>query len=141
MNGPEVLFHEIRASLVGLKDPQVLSRFEAFINVGQFIPHSTPTAPTGTPNTIGQEPSTEIGSPITSLTPLQTIFRNPSSELNFVGDLTAILPEEIPPSDFFFSKKQKPIVKRESHQKDGVITKRKILVYDRKDHDGPEFAK
>jgi hypothetical protein len=32
-------------------------------------------------------------------------------------------------------------VKRESHQKDGVITKRKRLVYDGKDHDGPEFAK
>jgi hypothetical protein len=32
-------------------------------------------------------------------------------------------------------------MKRESHQKDGVITKRKILVYDGKDHDGPEFEK
>jgi hypothetical protein len=32
-------------------------------------------------------------------------------------------------------------VKRESHQKDGVITKRKRLVYDGKYHDGPEFAK
>jgi hypothetical protein len=32
-------------------------------------------------------------------------------------------------------------VKRESHQKDGVITKRKRLVYDGNDHDGPEFAK
>jgi hypothetical protein len=32
-------------------------------------------------------------------------------------------------------------VKRESHQKDGVITKRKRLVYDRNDQDGPVFAK
>jgi hypothetical protein len=62
----------------------------------------------------------KIMSPITSLTPLQTSFRNPSSELTFVGDLTPILPEEMPPSDFFFNKKQKAIVKRESHQKDGV---------------------
>jgi hypothetical protein len=50
-------------------------------------------------------------SPITSLTPLQTSFGNPSSELTFVGDLTPILPEEMPPSDFFFSKKRKAIVK------------------------------
>jgi hypothetical protein len=32
-------------------------------------------------------------------------------------------------------------VKRESHQKDGVITKRQRLVYDGNDQDGPEFAK
>jgi hypothetical protein len=47
----------------------------------------------------------------------------------------------MPPSNFFFSKKRKAIVKRESHQKDGVVTKRKRLVYDGKDQDGPEFAK
>jgi hypothetical protein len=80
-------------------------------------------------------------SPITSLTPLQTSFGNPSFELTFVGDLTPILPEEMPLSDFFFNKKQKAIVKGESHQKDGVVTKRQRLVYDGKYHDGPEFAK
>jgi hypothetical protein len=48
---PEVLFHEIRASLVGLKDPQVMAQFEAFMNPGQVVPHSTPTTPAGTPNT------------------------------------------------------------------------------------------
>jgi len=32
-------------------------------------------------------------------------------------------------------------VKRESHQKDGVVTKRKILVYDGKEHDDLEFVK
>jgi hypothetical protein len=32
-------------------------------------------------------------------------------------------------------------VKRESHQKNGMITKRKILVYDANDQDGPVFAK
>jgi hypothetical protein len=32
-------------------------------------------------------------------------------------------------------------VKREFHQKDGVITKRERLVYDRSDWDGPVFAK
>jgi hypothetical protein len=82
-----------------------------------------------------------LPTPITSLTPLQTSFRNPNSEITFVGDLTPILPEEMPPSNFFFSKKGKSIVKRESHQKDGVITKRKRLVYDENDQDDPEFAK
>jgi hypothetical protein len=80
-------------------------------------------------------------SPITSLTPLQTGFGNPNSELIHVGDLNPILPEEMPPSSFFFSKKQKAIVKRKSHQKDGVITKRKILVYDGKDQDDPKLSK
>jgi hypothetical protein len=32
-------------------------------------------------------------------------------------------------------------MKRESHQKDGVIIKRKRMVYDRNDRDDPEFAK
>jgi hypothetical protein len=32
-------------------------------------------------------------------------------------------------------------VKRESHQKDGVITKRKRMVYDVNNQDVPEFAK
>jgi len=32
-------------------------------------------------------------------------------------------------------------VKIESHHKDGVITKRKIFVYDGKYQDGPEFEK
>jgi hypothetical protein len=73
--GPKVLFHEIRASLAGLKDPQVMAWFEAFMNLGQVVPHSTPTTLAGTPNTTGQEPSTEIGFPITSLTPLQTKLR------------------------------------------------------------------
>jgi hypothetical protein len=138
---PDVLFHEIRASLSGLNDPQVLARFEAFMNSRQGVPHSTPTTLFGTPNTTRQEPSTKIMSPITSLTPLQTRFENPSSELTFVGDLTPILPEEMPPLDLFFSKKRKAIVERESHQKDGLVTKRQRMVYDGKDHDGLEFAK
>jgi hypothetical protein len=139
--GPEVLFHEIRVSLIGMKNPQLLARFEAFMSLVQFFPHSTPTTPASTLNTTGQGTSTKISYHITSLTPLQTSFINPSSELSFIGDLTPILPEEMPPSDLFFSKKRRAIVKRESHQKDGVITKRQGMVYDGKDHDGLEFAK
>jgi hypothetical protein len=77
----------------------------------------------------------EIGTPIASLTPLQSSLRNPNSEIILVSDLTPISPEEMPPSDFFFSKKRKAIVKRESHQKDGVITKRQRMVYDGNDRD------
>jgi hypothetical protein len=47
----------------------------------------------------------------------------------------------MPPSDFFFSKKRKAIVKKESHQKDGLITKRMRMVYDGNDRDDTEFAK
>jgi hypothetical protein len=36
----------------------------------------------------------------------------------------------MPPSDFFFSKKRRAIVKRETHQKDGAIVKRKRMMYD-----------
>jgi hypothetical protein len=68
--GPKVLFHEIRGSLLGLNDPQVLAQFEAFMNPGQIVPHSTLATLVGTPNTIGQQHSTEIPSPIASLTPL-----------------------------------------------------------------------
>jgi hypothetical protein len=48
-----MLFHEIKTSLSGLNDPQVLAWFEAFMNLGQFVPHSTPFTPVGTPNKIG----------------------------------------------------------------------------------------
>ena len=111
------------------------------MNLEQVIHHSTPTTSIGTPNTTGHEHSTKITFPIASLTPLQTSFENPSFKITFVGDLTPTFPEGMPPSDLFFSKKRKVIVKRESHQKDGVITKRKRSVYDGKYHDGPEFAR
>jgi hypothetical protein len=91
--------------LSGRNDPQVLAWFEAFMNQGQFFPHSTPSTPIGTPDTTGQEHSTTIMSPITSLTHLHTSFGNPNSELIHVGDLTPILLEYMPPSSFLFNKK------------------------------------
>jgi len=125
----------------GLNDPQVFAWFKYFMNLRQVVPHSTPATPVGTLNRKRQEPSIKIMSPITSLTPLHTSFRNPSSKLTFVSDLAPIFLKEMPPSDFVFSKKQKVILKRESHQKDGVITKRQTLVYDGKYRYGSEFAK
>jgi hypothetical protein len=66
-----------------------------------------------------------------------------------VSDITPISPEEMPPSYFFFSRKRKAIVKKESHQKDGVITKRQRMVitkrqrmvYDGNDRDDAKFTK
>jgi hypothetical protein len=36
----------------------------------------------------------------------------------------------MPPSDFFFSKKRRATVKRETHKKDGATVKRKRMLYD-----------
>jgi hypothetical protein len=49
----------------------------------------------------------EIDSPIASVTPLQFIKGNPDTEWIFKEDLTPIFVEELPPSEFFFSKKRK----------------------------------
>jgi hypothetical protein len=88
----EGLFKEIKTSLLGLNDQQILTQFEAFMNQGQFFPHSTPVTSTSTPSTTGPESSTTIISPIPSLTPLATSFGTPSSELVHVNDLTPIFP-------------------------------------------------
>jgi hypothetical protein len=100
---------------------------------GPDISPSIPAIPAGTSNTTEQQQSTEIGTPIASLVPLQSNIGNPSSEIILVSNLTAISPEEMPPSDFFFSKKRMVIVKRETHQRDGVITKRQRMMYDGND--------
>jgi hypothetical protein len=61
-----------------------------------------------------------------------TSFGTPSSEIVHVDDITPIFPEEMPPSSFFFNKKHKAIVNKESRQKDGVVTIRYKIVYDGK---------
>jgi hypothetical protein len=66
---------------------------------------------------IMKQASKEIGSPIPSVTPLQSTKGNPNAEIIFKEDLTPISIEELPPSDFFFSKKRKVVVKRETYQK------------------------
>jgi hypothetical protein len=68
-------------------------------------------------------------------------FQKSSSEIIFIDDLTPIAPEEMPPSDFFFSKKRRAIVKRETHQKEGAMVKRKRMIYDGQNREDSEFAK
>jgi hypothetical protein len=119
---------ELKASLSIPVGPQATTHLEAFLKQGHETSPSTPA--TSVSHTIDQQPPMEIGTPITSLTPLESSFGNPGSEVIYVGDLTPILPKDMPPSDFFFNKKRWVIVKRETHQKYGAIVKRKRMVYD-----------
>jgi hypothetical protein len=135
------LNQKLEASLSSPLGPQAKAQLEAFLKQGQTMSPSSPTTPIGTSNTIEQQQSMEIGSPITSLTPLQSSFGTPHPNFFFVNELTPISPEEMPPSYFFFSKKRKAIVKRESHQKYGVITKRQKMLYDENDRHDTEFTK
>jgi hypothetical protein len=55
---------------------QAKAQFEALIKKGQDTSPSTPNKPAT--NTTEKQPSTEIGSPIMSLTPLQSSQGNPN---------------------------------------------------------------
>jgi hypothetical protein len=105
----EVLTEELEASVSTPLGPQEKAHLEAFHKQGHNT--SPSTLATSVANTAEKQLSKDIGVPITSLTPLQSSFRNPSSEIIFIDDLTPIAPEEMPPSDFFFSKKRRAIVK------------------------------
>jgi ribosomal protein S19 len=79
--------------------------------------------------------------PITSATLLKSSFRNLGFEVMFISDLTPISPKEMNPSDCFFKNNIRAIVKRETHQKEGGIVKRKIMVYNGQNRDDSEFAR
>jgi hypothetical protein len=130
---------ELKASLSIPLGPQAMAHLEAFLKQGKDTSPSIPA--TSVAHTAKKKSSTEIGTPITSLTPLHSSFKNPSSEVIFIDDLTPIFLKEMPPSDCFFSKKRRAIVKRETHQKDGAIVKRKRMVYGGHNRDDTEFAK
>jgi len=51
-----------------------------------------------------------------------------------------ILTEEIPPFDFFFSKKRKVVVKREMHQREGATVKRHRVLLDGEALEEVEFV-
>jgi len=137
----KVLKQELEASLSDQLIPQALAQLKYFLNKGQYVPPSEPTTPVVILNTTKKQKSTNISTPITSLSLLQSNFENPNYEIVFVSDLSPIFPEDMPPSDLFFSKKHKSIVKRESHQKYGAKIKRQRMVYDGNDRDDPEFPK
>jgi hypothetical protein len=133
----EVLTQKVDTALSNPPGNQAKAQFETLIKKGQDTSPSTPIKPTT--NTAGQQPSIEIGSLIMSLTPLQSSQGNPNAKVIFIEDLTLISAEEMPPSDFFFSKKRR--VERETHQKDGAIVKRQRMFYDGQGLDDTDFAR
>jgi hypothetical protein len=72
-------------------DDQTKAQVEALIKKGQEKSPSTPEK--SATNTSGQQPSTEIGSPIKLVTPLQFSKGNLNTEVIFIEDLTPILVE------------------------------------------------
>jgi hypothetical protein len=65
------------------------------------------------PENVGGTVSKELGSPITALTPLQSTFGTPHEGVLYVSDLEPITRDEIPSSDYFFSKKRRAVLKQE----------------------------
>jgi hypothetical protein len=63
------------------------------------------------PRKVGGTSSTELGITITSLNPLQSTYGNPHEGALYVSDLELISRDEIPPSNYFYSKKRKAILK------------------------------
>ena len=99
----EVLTQELEAPLSEKPSAPALAHLKAYLKQGHDASPSTPA--TLAANTVEQQQSTEISTRITSLTPLQLSFGNPSFEIIFVTNLTPIAPEEMSAWDFFFSKK------------------------------------
>jgi hypothetical protein len=74
------------------------------------------------------------------LTPLQSTYGNPHEGDLYVSDLEPLSRDEIPSSDYFFSKKRKAILKQEMHPRgDMMIKKHKIIIDGQKLKEG-EFA-
>jgi hypothetical protein len=103
-------------------------------------PETIPEIMKNVPEKIGGTTSTELGSPITSLTPLQSTFGTPHEGVLYVSDLEPISRDEIPPSDYFFSKKRRAVLKQEIHPRgEGTIKKHRVIIDGKKLKDG-EFA-
>jgi hypothetical protein len=92
------------------------------------------------PEKIGGTVSTKLGSPITSLTPLQSTYGNPQEGALYVSDLEPISRDEIPSSDYFFSKKRKAILKQEMHLRGDTMIKKHKIIVDGQNLEEGEFA-
>jgi hypothetical protein len=103
-------------------------------------PETIPEIMKNVPEKIGGTASKELGSPITSLTPLQSTFGTPHEGVLYVSDLEPISRDEIPSSDYFFSKKRRAVLKQEIHPRgEGTIKKHRVIIDGKKLKDG-EFA-
>jgi len=86
-----------------------------------------------------KQTSIEIPSPIPFVTPLQYTKGNPDAGIIFKEDLTPTSVEELPPSDLFFSKKRKVMVKQETRQRVGATAKIYRVLNDGKALEEVEF--
>jgi hypothetical protein len=116
------------------------SKSETPLKPNQMIPPSSSTIPVDTPKTTEGTQLTELGSPITTLTPLQSTFGTPHLEVMYISELTPISIEEIPSSDFFFSRKRKVVVKQEMHLKEGTMVKKHRVLVDGQNLEDEDFA-
>jgi hypothetical protein len=108
---------------------------EAHTGKGKGI-QTNPTDLNNFPETVGGTASTALGSPITALTPLQATFGNPHEGALYVSDLEPISKDELPSSEYFFSKKRRAVLKQELHSVgDRTLKKHKIIIDGRKLHD------
>jgi hypothetical protein len=82
----------------------------------------------------------EIDIPIASITPFQFTKGNPGIVWIFKEDLTCIFVEEFPPSEFFFSKKRKVMVKKETYQRAGTVAKKYKILADGEALEEEEFT-
>jgi hypothetical protein len=92
------------------------------------------------PENVRGTSSKELGSPITTLTPLQATFGNPHEGFLYVSNLEPISRDEIPSSDYFFSKKQRAVFKQELHPIGGRIVKKHKIIIDGKKLKDSEFS-
>jgi hypothetical protein len=106
----------------------------------QSTPPSPSTIHIDTPKTTGETKSTELGNPITSLTPLQSTFGFPQVGVIYASDLDPISREEIPPSDYFFSKKRKVVLKQEMYMREGGMVKKHRVLVDGKNLEEGDFT-
>jgi hypothetical protein len=74
------------------------------------------------------------------LTPLQSTFGIPQLQAIYASDLTPISRDEIPPSDYFFSKKRKVVLKQEMHQREGAMVKKHRVLIDGQNLEEEDFA-
>jgi hypothetical protein len=92
------------------------------------------------PETVGGTVSKELGSPITALTPLQATFGNPHEGALYVSDLEPISKDELPSSDYFFSKKRRAVLKQELHPVGEKTVKKHKIIIDGKKLQDSAFA-
>jgi hypothetical protein len=110
--------------------------------ISRSTPPSSPTVDIVIPEIVGETRSTELGIPITFLTPLQSTFGFPQMGDIYVSDLTPISRDEIPPSDYFFRRKRKAIVKQEMHMREGgIVKKHRVLIDGQKMEEDDFFYK